>query len=40
VSGAVKAVEPIAWVRGLELGLCVLIAVYAFWQLWRDLNGR
>lgn len=38
VEGAVKAVEPIAWIRGLELGLCILIAVYAFWQLLRDLN--
>ena len=40
VEGAVKAVEPIAWIRGLELGLCILIAVYAFWQLLRDLNRR
>jgi hypothetical protein len=38
MEGAVKAVEPIAWIRGLELGLCILIAVYAFWQLLRDLN--
>ncbi|MBM4444356.1 MAG: hypothetical protein FJ020_03510 [Chloroflexi bacterium] len=38
VEGAVKAVEPIAWIRGLELGLCILIAAYAFWQLLRDLN--
>ncbi len=36
--GAVKAVEPSPWVRGLELGLCVLIALYAFWQLWKDLR--
>lgn len=38
VKGAVKAVEPSPWIRGLELGLCVLIAFYAFWQLWKDLQ--
>jgi hypothetical protein len=38
INGAVKAVEPNAWVRGLELGLCVLVALYALWQLWRDLH--
>lgn len=38
IKGAVEAVEPVAWIRGLELGICVLVALYAFWQLLRDVH--